>query len=210
MCGSASTAQNNISAEQQQQYTQLMSEYSQVYGEDQGILTNLTQNLTPIINAGPSQAGYSNNELSSLNSTATEGTAQGFSQAQQALQENEAASGGSSYIPSGGTAQLAGELDATGANSLATQKSAILSGDYAQGNQDYENAVSAEEGVAGMLNPTAYAGATTNSGSAAASEANTITQQNNSIWSTVLGGIAGIGGQAAGSLAGAAGKSWFS
>jgi hypothetical protein len=73
---------------------------------------------------------------------------------------------------------------------------------YTQGANDYNSAISAEEQAAGLYNPTGYSGAATSAGNAAASEANTIQQENTaaSPWTMVGGILGGVAGSFAGPL----------
>ncbi len=201
MCGSSSS-QSQIEQQQQEQYQTLSNNYGQEYGEDQSVLNGLTGALQPIIQAGPSQMGFSNDQLNNLNASAMQSAAQGYAQEKQAVGENEAASGGSAYIPSGASQQIEGELAASGENQLSGEKNQILQADYAQGNQNYNNAVQGAEGVAGLLNPTAAGGLSVQGGAAAGTTANQIAQASNSIWGSVLGTLGGVAGAAMGNPSG--------
>ena len=202
MCGGSTQAQNNIEQQQQQQYGVLANNYAQEYGEDQSVLNGLTSALNPIIQAGPSQLGFSNNELNNLNASATENTGQSYAQEKQAVGENEAATGGTSFIPSGASTQVQGELAANSENQLDSEKSQIMQADYQQGNQNYDNAVQGELGVASALNPTAAGSVSVQGGAAAGTTANQIAQENNSVWGSVLGALGGVAGAAVGNPSG--------
>ena len=55
-------------------------------------------------------------------------------------------------------------------------------------------AIKGTEALAAGWNPNAFSSSAVNAGNSAASMANTIAQQQNSIWGSVLGGLGGIAG----------------
>lgn len=180
----------------------MTANYKTVFGEDQQLLGLVTNSMAPIIAAGVNQEGFSPEEKQTLMTQATEGVARSYAQAQQALNERQAALGGDAptTLASGETGQLNEELAATAASTKATQQLEIEQSDYAQGRANYFEAVGAEEQAASLYNPTGYSGAATGAGSAAATTANQIAQENNSVWSSVMAGLGGIAGAAVGNL----------
>ncbi|HEX3682202.1 MAG TPA: hypothetical protein VHU83_06635 [Bryobacteraceae bacterium] len=192
MCGSSQN-QNNINNAQIQFMDTLTAQYQQEFAQNQEILNTLTSSLQPIINGGPSQEGYSPQELAALNTQATQQAGQAYAQAKQATDESIAAKGGGDlFVPSGATQQVDADLDISAENNLSNQKLNILQSDYATGLSEYESAIGALSGVPGAIDnaSTGAAGAVTNSSNAAANEANAITEANNS-WMGLLGGVAG-------------------
>lgn len=191
MCGSTSN-QNEVNTEQIQFMKQLSDQYSTEYAGNQAILNNLTSSLTPIIQAGINQQGYSPAELTALNSQATQQSGQAYAQEAQALNENMgAAGGGNVFMPSAAHEAITAGLGASAENNLSNQKLGITQNNYATGRQNYTGAVGMLAGVPGALQGAnnGNAGAFTNSGNAAASEANTIQQANDS-WMGLVGGLA--------------------
>lgn len=65
----------------------------------------------------------------------------------------------------------------------------------------WQNAIQGYQNLAQGWNPNAFAGSTISAGTAAGNEANTIAQQQNQMWGSILGAIGGIGGAAAGGWA---------
>jgi hypothetical protein len=169
----------------------LQQDYSQTFAQNQEILGNLNSVLQPIVNAGPSQQGYSPAELSALNTQATDLSAQAVNQETQAAaaQEN-AAGGGTSFLPSGVNAQLNASINSAAENNLSQEKLGITQANYAQGEQNWQTALAGEENVAGQQNPLGYAGQTTSANSTAFGEANTIQQEENQEESDIIGGVA--------------------
>ena len=178
-----------------------MNENSTVFGESQGILSSLNQAFAPILAQGPNQAGFSQAEDTSMNTEATEQTAQNFGKAKQELQEDQAAEGGGNdFVPSGAQDAQNESLAATGAATQSQEQQQILQENYATGRQNFMNAAGVLGTTASTLNPTGTADAAVSSGSAAATTANTIAAQGNSIWSSVLGALGGVAGAAVGDI----------
>jgi hypothetical protein len=179
----------------------LQTDYSQTFAQNQQILSNLNSVLQPIVNAGPNQQGFSPEELSTLNTQATEGNAQGYNQAvEAAAQQENTQGGGTTLLPSGVNAQINAGIASAAEGNLANEKLGITQANYAQGQQNWETALSGEESVAAGEAPLGYASATTSANSAAFNEANIIGQENNQEFGQIVGGIAGIGGAVLGGL----------
>jgi hypothetical protein len=194
MCGSTSS-QNNLDAEQTAFYQQAQQQQATVYGENQQILSYMTGLYEPILAKGPSQQGFSQAENTSLNSQATEGTAQNYQNAAKAVGEQTAAEGGgNTYLPSGAATQLKAETAASAAQQESSEQEQITQANYNQGYSEWEQAASGLGGVASDLNPTAYSSSATSAGSAAASTANQIASENNSWINAALGAAGAVGG----------------
>lgn len=198
MCG-ASGQQTQVENEQNQFFQQMMTQQSQVYSEDQGILQQMQSIYAPILAKGPNQQGFSASELNSLNTTATEGTAQNYEQAAKAVNENIAAEGGGdTYLPSGAATQLKAETAAASAQQESGEEQQITQANYQQGYNEWQNAAQGLSTVAGDLNPVGYSGAATGAGSATSSTANEIAQENNSWLNAAIGAAGSIGGAVVG------------
>lgn len=201
MCG-ASGEQKALSASQTNFFQTLTDHYQTVFGEQQGVLSSLTDSFKPILERGPNGRGFSDAERSTLETQAGESTARGYAKAKQALGEAEAARGGNAYIPSGADDQRDAELASSAESERANLDQRITLADYDEGHRQYDAAASGLLGVAGLESPTAAAGAATGAGSAASETANEIAQEDNSVWQGVVGAIGGIAGQAVGGWAG--------
>jgi hypothetical protein len=200
MCG-PSAAQNEVQADQLNLTNQVMSENSTVFGESQGLLQSLNSAFTPILQAGPNQAGFSQAEDTSLNTEATDQTAENFSQAQRTLQENNAAAGGgNTFEPNGVQSSENESLAATAETAQSSEQSQILQADYAQGQANFNTAAGELQQEASTLNPVGTANAATSASSAASNTANTIQSQSNSIWSGVMGALGGVASAAVGNM----------
>jgi hypothetical protein len=193
VCG-PSAAQTNISNEQQEFFSTLTSEATQTYGEDQGILSQLTSAYEPILARGPNQQGFSTSEVQDLNAQAVEGTAENYSAAAKATNENLASEGGGNNpLPTGAQTQLKSEVAQSAAQEESREESQIQGANYAQGNAEFNQASNALLGTSGQINPLGYAGSATGAGNAAANEANSIEQEENSWLTPVLGAVGAIG-----------------
>ena len=196
----ASAQQTDIGQSQQNFTNQLMANYGQQFQNQNAILGTLQNSLNPIVQAGPNQFGFSKAETNNLNSQALQGTGQQYANASKALGQQQAAQGGgNSYLPTGAQAQQQAGLAASAANQTSNQLMGVQQAGYQQGYNQYQSAVGQLGGVAGMYNPTGYAGEANTSGANAANTANTVAQMNNaaSPWNLV-GGI--LGGAVSGGL----------
>jgi hypothetical protein len=178
-----------------------VQENQQVYGESQGILDSLNSAFTPILEAGPNQPGFSQAEDTALNTEAEDSTATNYANAEKTLQENQAAEGGGNlFEPSGAAQSERAGVAEKAAGTLSGEQNQITQQNYATGRQNFMNAAGVLSGEQSTLNPNGTAEAATGASSAASSTANTIASQSNSVWTSVLGALGGIAGQAAGGL----------
>lgn len=191
MC--ASGAQNTVQNEDIATMQQYNQEQAQQYANQQALYKSVTSVLQPILNAGPSQQGYSAAELSNLNATAVEGTAENYQNAAKAVNEQIAGEGGGEELPTGGQQQLKEEVATSAAGQESTEESQIESADYAQGNANFQNAEQGELAVASGEDPIGYANANVSAENAAGNEANAVASENNSWINAALGAAGTIG-----------------
>lgn len=199
-CKGASAQQSSLADAQQNFYTTLTNDYNTQFANQSAILGTLNQSLSPIIAAGPNQFGFSAAQTANLNAQAIQGTGQQYANASKALGAQQAAQGGgNAFLPTGAQAAQQGALASSAANQASNQLLGIQQAGYQQGNNMYNNAVAQLGGVAGMYNPTGYAGASTGAGAATGTTLNDITQANNSVFNAWMG-LAGAGLGALGSV----------
>ena len=211
------SAQQTQEANSYQQFTQaLQSDYGQQFANQSSILSTLQNSLNPIVAAGPNQFGFSQQETNALNSQALQGTGQQYANASKALGAQQAAQGGgNSYLPAGAQAAQQASLASASASQASNELLGIQQAGYQQGYNQYQSAIGQLGGVAGMYNPTGYAGSANQGGGVANAEANEVTQLNNaaSPWNVVggiLGGAVGAGLDAfTGGLGGSAASALF-
>jgi hypothetical protein len=201
MCG-ATQEQKQMQASQAKFYDEMTANYKAVFGQQQAILAALTAQFKPILEAGPSQRGFSQEQRDAMETASIENVGRNFAHAKQTLEENLAARGGDDFLPSGADTQLETELSATAAEDRSSQQNQIVQADYNQGHQNWAFATGALSQVANELNPVGTSNSATGAGEAAATTANQIAQASNSIWGSVIGGLSGIAGQAVGGWAG--------
>jgi hypothetical protein len=194
MCGPTS-AQTQLQQEQADFYQEAQQQQQQVYGEDQQILKTMTGIYEPILAAGPSQTGFSQQEETALNTQATEGVSTNYAQAAKASAENEASlGGGNTYLPSGVAEQTQAEIAAAAAGQRSTEQAQITEANYAQGYNEWQNAAEGLATVGGELSPVGYSGAATGAGNAASTTANEIAQEDNSWVNAAIGAGTSIAG----------------
>jgi hypothetical protein len=198
-CGSTA-AQNAIGSSQQNFMTQAQSQASTVFGGASQAFQGLMSAFAPIVAAGPSQQGFSQQQLSNLNSQAITQTGISYKNAKEAVGEAQSSVGGGNVsLPSGTQTGEDLGLAESAANQTSSELGQITQANYAEGNANYNAAVSGELAAPGIFSAsTGATGAATNAGSAAASTANQIASQNNS-WVGAVTGLAGaLGGAALG------------
>ena len=203
LCKGATATQQQLQNEEANFYQTMTQDYNTTFGENQAIKQTLTSSLSPIVAAGPNQMGFNTAELNSLNSTALQGTGQGYASASQALKEQQAATGGgNSYLPSGVQSQQQAGLASAAANQESNQLLNIQQAGYTQGYNQYENAVGQLGGVASSDSATNYSNSANSSAGAANSEANAVQQANQQMWNNISGVFSGAMGAAGTALSG--------
>ena len=178
--------------------TQLMNNYSQLFGQQQGVLAGLNASLNPIVAAGPNQQGFSGAELNSLNTSAINANAGATQSALQAARTFGAGQGGggTSGLTSGITKQIESSVAAQGAGNLATNEGQIQQANWAQGNSNYFKALGAQEGVAQMYNPNGSMTGAINENNDSFGQASQITTENNGLGQDVAGFLTAAAGSA--------------
>lgn len=196
MCGGPSQTQMDLQESEKNFYDKQVAAYDTAYSKYSQITDYLKAQFDPILKAGPGQMGYTPDELTTLRTQSTEGTAQNYAAAQRALQQRIATQGGGTSnvnVTGGPQQQLQEELAATGAGEMSREQLGITSAGYDVGRQMWQQAVAGEENLASGWNPNAFSGSAVNAGTLASNTANTITQQQNAVWGSVLGALGGIG-----------------
>ena len=178
MCG-ATEQQKQISDAQQDFYNKLSAEYDTIFGQNQAITQALTSAFMPILQAGPSQTGFSQSQETAMRTQNTENVATDYAQAQRATSQILAAKGGgNTMLPSSVTANiLAGNANAAAAT-RAQGENQITQANYQQGYQNWNTAASVLGNTAQLINPNAYSGQATTAGGAASTSANNIATAN--------------------------------
>lgn len=198
MCGGASSAQVNLQNEESQFYATQIQAYNTAYQNFSELQAALKAQFAPVLAAGPGQMGFTTQELNDLNTQATEGTATGFAKAERAAHQAVAARGGGNdvtNITSGAAGQTDAELAAIGAATQSQEELGIKEAGYAEGRRQYDEAIAGEEGLAAGWNPNSFGSTANSSAQVANSEANAVTEANQSVWQSVMGALGGVAGQ---------------
>jgi hypothetical protein len=205
MCG-ATDQQKSIADKQEAFYGVLTAHYQEAFGKQSAILEGLTKIFKPIFDKGPDQEGFGAAEKTALETNATEGVAKNFGKAAQFLHGQQAARGGSDFIPSGQDAMIDETLAATAMSERSSVQNQIIQANYDTGRKLWLTAGQGLMGVASAYDPNGAAGVANQGGVAAADTANQIAQADNSIWGAVIGGLSGIAGAAVGGYTQGLGK----
>jgi hypothetical protein len=172
-------------------------------------MKNLNNIFTPIAEAGPSQTGFSGGELAALNTQALDTTGANYANAARSL-GGQLAGRSTAAGETGPTMALKGQLASSAAGQLSGEQLGITQADYAQGNQNYQQATG---GLAALNNSyqTGSAGESgTSANKSAFGEADEIAQQQAQEDQAIAGGITSVGMDALTFGAGAAGGGGFS
>lgn len=194
MCGPSG---NEKSLEgQQAQFSQtLQNSYQNLFGEQQGVLQNLNNIYSPIAEAGPSQQGFSPQQLAAENTQAIDTTGQNYASAARAINGQLAGRGGDSGLESGVDAQLKGNLASTAAGTLSNEQLGITNANYAQGNKNWQDATAGLQALGTQYSPNAAATAGIGANTSAFSESNQIAQQE-AQEQQAIGSAIGVGAEA--------------
>lgn len=191
----AATASTNLA-------NQMTSQAGTIFGADNSIFNNMLQSYQSIVSAGPSQQGFSQAELNSLNSQAITNNANQFRNVAGATKAGEAGFGGGNTVSTSGAATGAnlGVAQAAAANT-ANQLNQITQADYAQGNENYFKAAAGEQGLSNTFNSATSAGQAAVGANAQASQEQNQLAAQQSWWEAPVMSLASAGlGLATGGL----------
>jgi len=201
MCG-ATDDQKDIGTEQKDFYKSLTDQYSQIFAQQQGIVTALTSAFMPILQAGPSQTGFSDAQDTAMRTQNTENVATDYAAAQRATSQILAArGGGNTMLPSSVTSNILAKNVNAAAATRASGDLAITNANYERGYQNFGMASNILGSTAQLINPNSYSGQATTAGGAASTTANQIAAANFAPWGGVMGAAGSIlGGKVGTSL----------
>lgn len=197
MCG-ASSQEKSAFANETKVSSLLTEQFQKFAGDNASILNELTQNLTPIQAAGPSQFGFAPSEEAALRTGATEQLSAAGAQTANAVRGAVASrGGGTTYLPSGSEASIIGALAQDTAVKQAEARDAITSKGYDVGRQNWEFATEGLTKAPGALeSPVIGAGEAATGGAKAEMEGGQAITAANQAWMQPVGALAGgvIGG----------------
>lgn len=134
--------------------TTLQNAFKTQFGAQSAVLDFLNSKLTAAVD---NPQGMSPQALAAARTQATQQTSGDYAKAEQAVNGQIAARGGST-LPSGVDAQIHGSLAAAGANEESNAQNNITLQNEQLRQQNYWNAVSGLNGVANEYNPNGFAG----------------------------------------------------
>ena len=190
MCG-PSSGQKQLEGSQASFFQNLMNSYQQNFGNQQAIFSSLTNALSPILEAGPNQMGFSAAENAALTGEAINSAAAANRNAQVIAASS---AGGNTGVTTGGQKQLQAQIATGVGTNLASNENQINLANAAQGRTNFFGAEAGLAGVAGLENPIGYAGQANNAGGQAFNEATTIQNMENQEQADIGGAVAGLAG----------------
>jgi hypothetical protein len=209
MCG-PSNSEKDLAGSESNLAQSLQQNYATNFSEQQGVLTALNNSLSPTLEAGPNQQGFSSAELAADNSKAIDTTSQNYQSAARALNTQTAGRNDSGNLPESGVDQgLKENLASSAAGQLSNEQLGITEANYGTGRSNYNSAVQGEMGLAGLYAPNATASQASGANQNAFGEANTISTEENQEQSEIASGVTSLAMGAATFGAGAMGGGGF-
>jgi hypothetical protein len=195
-CG-ASRQQKDAFAQEQKVSGLLTENFTEFAGDNKAILKNITEGLTPIAEAGPSQFGFAPAEEAALRTDAAEQLNAAGANATNAVRAAVASQGGgTTFLPSGSSASILGALAQDTAVKEAEAQSGITAKGYDIGRENWMYATKELAAAPGELeNPvTSAGGAAVSAADLEQQGAKAITDAQNAWMAPVgqiIGGVAG-------------------
>lgn len=194
---SGASSEDKGEATEDEQFQQLMEhEQNTAFQGQQEALNTINQAMTPLVKGGAYQYGFSTAEDQALQSQIENAgaTATANTVAAQQLREQQA-TGGAGGLPTGAQEALETQARETGAQKTAAQLGQEKELGYQTGRENFLAGTQAEEQVASLENPAAFANAATNAGDLSLNAIKNVDTNNaNSLTAKLLGGtIGGIG-----------------
>lgn len=198
-CGSASNAQNTLSAETGNFYQELSGAYQQQFGQYSSILDTLHNAWTPVLNGGIGQEGWTPQEAAAMNTQTINTVGANYKNAANATAEALAArGGGNEYLPSGTADAVQAGVAEKAAQELSTEQNQNTIANYNTGRSNFLAANGALSSVASEDNPLGFASTASGTGNQAFQQATQINTENNSWMNDLTGALTGVAGAWAG------------
>jgi len=203
----ASGAENAIGNSQYDFMQTLQRDFGTTFAGQQNILQGLTKAATNILQAGPSQFGFSAPETTALKTMATTQGAVATRNAMTAAAEVAAAQGGGANLPTGAAGARQAQIAQAGAEDTSQNLLGIQEAGYQAGRQNYYNAEDTLSKAASIENPAALGSEANTAGTNAFNTAYNIQKQNQaaSPWGQVGGLVGSLAGTALNMIAPGAG-----
>jgi hypothetical protein len=191
ICG-PSGAEKSISGQTAAFGSTLQNDFNVRLKGQSDILDSINRALSPIVDAGESQQGFSPEELAAKNTEALNSTGANYSNAARAVQGQLAGRGGDSGLESGIDQQIRGTLAGEAAGELSKEQLGITDENFATGRKNFLNALSGESVLAKEFDPAQYSSQTTSTLDSAFSESETIQKQQAAKEKAIAGGVASL------------------
>lgn len=171
----------------------MQGNYAQNFQEQQSVLNHLNSVLSPIVQAGPNQTGFSPSELAAFNTQAIDSTGASAANAERAIANETAGRSDSGNLAEAGNVQALKAGAASAAEGqLSNEELGITEANYATGRSNFNNAVGGELTVSGQQNPIGYAGAANTANQNAFGEETQINKEQNQEQADIAGGITSL------------------
>jgi hypothetical protein len=196
--GGPSAQEKQIANQQQTLAATLNANYGQRFGEQSQIFQNLNKALTPIVNLGASQMGWSPQLASAVNTQNINAAGAAARNAQQYTGSVLAGRGGGGANPQGITSGIEAAIRGTEASAAENQLSAsqlqATEENARAGQQNFWNATSGEHALATAENPEAYGQMADTAGQNALKDATQLsTERRNAAFAPISLAMKGVG-----------------
>jgi hypothetical protein len=196
MCG-PSSSETRISGQQESLANQLSADFASRFSDQSKLLQQLSSSISPIIQAGPNQQGFSAAENAALNTQAINSSGAAARNARAAAGNFTAGQNNTSGLESGVTKQINASIDSSAANNLANEQLGITRANYDTGRQNYFAGLNALQGVTSQYNPGEFSGQAQSGFDSSFKMADKIQQEKNQQEMTIASGITSLAMDAA-------------
>jgi hypothetical protein len=192
MCGPSASQENLANAEEG-----FMSQYSQAFNQrfagQTSILNNINATLQPTLAKGPEQTGFSPEELAAYNTQALDTTGANYANAERAV-GTAVAGQGDSAVESGVQQAEKAQVATAAAGQTSNEELGITEANYAQGRQNFNNAVAGEENVAQQESPSSFGSLTQTAEGQGFNQQTQINQEESQEQAAIAGGVMSLAG----------------
>jgi hypothetical protein len=196
LCKGDSTA--SAEEQSQEQFSQtLQNAFNTNNANQQNQLNFLNNKMQSAIN---NPQGYNAQTLASMRAQANDQVAAQDQNVKRSVNNAEMTRGGASALPSGVNSQINASIASQAAQAGNNAQQNITEQNANLENSNYWNAVKGEEGVAGMENPEGMASEDNGAANSISGLSQAVTQSQGPTFGSILGGIAGAGLGAFGSI----------
>jgi hypothetical protein len=151
MCG-PSKAMKNLNATVQSFTKQVTAEAGTIFGDSNTVFNNIMDATQNIVHGGPSQAGFSQNELNARNAANVEAAGAMARNLKGAAASSAGAIGGGNVVaPAGSTQAAVQNAEIAAAKTQAAGENAITDENYAVGRDNFFKSLSAEQQAPGVF-----------------------------------------------------------